>query len=97
MADTTNPPGRQPDFNLMNQGFRTAFAEIERLPNLPAIAGADRILAVVERISVGLEQVRQELREMRQETREQFVHLEQNLRSAISTRSVSTALHSVFL
>ncbi|KIW75490.1 hypothetical protein Z517_10231 [Fonsecaea pedrosoi CBS 271.37] len=55
----------QADFNLLHHAFRTAADEIEKLPNLPAIAGGERILA--------------EIQQMRNETREQFARLEERI------------------
>ncbi|RMZ88045.1 hypothetical protein DV736_g4727, partial [Chaetothyriales sp. CBS 134916] len=60
-----NNPAPQPDFNLLSHGLHTALGEIERLPNLPAIAGGQIILAEIQ-------QMRDENRAEFQQTRNRF-------------------------
>lgn len=59
MADTDE----QPDFNLLSLAFRTAADETQKLANLPAIAGGQRLLL--------------EIQQMRRETREQYARMEE--------------------
>jgi chromatin segregation and condensation protein Rec8/ScpA/Scc1 (kleisin family) len=69
--DDANHSSPQADFRLISQSFRTAAGEIEKIQNLPAITGGDRILA--------------EIRQMRQEAKEQTTRLEERI-TAVTTR-----------
>ncbi|OCT51132.1 hypothetical protein CLCR_09115 [Cladophialophora carrionii] len=71
-----NGSAPQADSSLLSHAFRTAADEIEKLPNLPAIAGGDRILA--------------EIQQMRNETREQLARLDERITA--SHQSLLTAL-----
>jgi hypothetical protein len=69
--DDANHSSPQADFRLISQSFRTAAGEIEKVQNLPAITGGERILA--------------EIRQMRHETKEQTTRLEERI-TAVTTR-----------
>lgn len=60
--DNRIPDTPQVDFNLLSRNLQSTANEIQKIPNLPAIAGTERILA--------------EIRQMRQESRDQAAHLE---------------------
>ncbi|RMZ88048.1 hypothetical protein DV736_g4713, partial [Chaetothyriales sp. CBS 134916] len=60
-----NDPAAQPDFNLISHSLRITLGEIEKLPNLPAIAGGNIILA--------------EIQQMRNETRAEFQQIRNDI------------------
>ncbi|KIV96438.1 hypothetical protein PV10_00310 [Exophiala mesophila] len=61
-----NRSAPQADFDMLSHAFRIAADEIQKLPNLPSIAGGERLLV--------------EIQQMRNESREQFARLEERNR-----------------
>jgi hypothetical protein len=79
--------------------FCTAADEIEKVPNLPAIAGGERILAEIQQMRNEAQQTRNETRneaqQTRNETREHLTRLEERITA--SHQSLLTALRTLYI